>query len=105
MSRIAESHFGDSLATYPNTPGYQNATTSKAAANDMKPRHLRLHTAILQALRARPMTADETAITLDITVLACRPRIAELNKLGKIDPSGEYRFNESGKSAIVWKVR
>lgn len=50
-------------------------------------------------------TADEIAEIVGETVLAIRPRLSELKKLGKIEPTGERGKNASGQSAHRWRVK
>jgi hypothetical protein len=47
-------------------------------------------------------TADEAARKLHRSVLAVRPRVAELHKAGRLKFSGAVRKNRSGKEATVW---
>jgi hypothetical protein len=49
-------------------------------------------------------TADEVAYALKESILAVRPRVCELHKMGKIADSGVRRENASGRSAIVWRL-
>lgn len=52
--------------------------------------------------RSAGMTADECAGRLGVSILAVRPRVTELSRLGKLRDSGTRRANNSGRSAIVW---
>jgi len=63
-----------------------------------------LYREIKDWLSVQNLTADETAALMDKTVLAIRPRFAELHKDGVIRDTGERRRNESGKSAVVWAL-
>ncbi len=90
---------------YPNVPGFQNETTSRAAAEAMEPKAGTYRAKCLAVLRRGvPKTADEIAEVLNESILTIRPRVTELYKLGYIDDTGQTRLNESGKAAIVWKV-
>lgn len=89
---------------YPNAPGYRNRDTSLAAAKAIEPEHTRLKRLSLAAIQVSPRTADEVASLLERTPFSIRPRVAELAKAGLIVDSGYRRRNESGKSAIVWRV-
>jgi hypothetical protein len=57
-------------------------------------------------LRAHPegATADEIAAALNRSILTIRPRVSELNRMGKIADSGVRRKNASGRNAIVWRI-
>jgi predicted ArsR family transcriptional regulator len=90
-------------AHYPDTPGYRRRETSKAAADAIAPRAVRLRDLVLAEIKKRPGTADEIAERLRQTVLAVRPRTTELAKLGLIADAGIRRSNVSGRSAIVWR--
>lgn len=59
----------------------------------------------IQAMGAHGLTADECASLLDVDRLTVRPRTSELRAESSIIDSGERRPNDSGKMAIVWKVR
>ena len=88
---------------YPDSPGYKEHTTSRAAAEAMRIRADSLCGRVLAALRHRNMTTDECARELKESVLAIRPRFSELSEKGLIKRSGEQRKNASGKKAIVWQ--
>lgn len=88
---------------YPHRAGFKERTTSKAAAESMEPARAQMHTDILAELMKAPATADEVATALgDLSVLAVRPRLSELRKLGKIVPTKDRRANVSGRMARVW---
>jgi hypothetical protein len=95
------------LFTYPHAPGFKARETSAAAAEAMKSRAPLLREMALSVLRSSYVgkTADEVANMLGESVLSIRPRISELSRQGLIEDSGTRRRNDSGKSAIVWKVR
>lgn len=100
-------------ASYPESPGYKEATTSKEAAEKMKPRAGTLRDAVLTALRVawpQGLTADECAAKLGKKEFSIRPRLSELRKMRAIEPRStqgivERRKNESGEDAIVWVAR
>ena len=52
----------------------------------------------------RPMTADELAARLDLSILYVRPRVSELVTRGRLVASGKRGRNASGKRAAKWKV-
>lgn len=90
---------------YPESPGYQRQQTSKAAANDMKENAGTLRSACLNVLATGDYTADEIAEKLDKSILSIRPRITELNVKGRIEKTDLRRENNSGKLAIVWRIK
>ena len=104
MSRIAEHYLGDTPASYPQTPGFKEHTTSRDAAKVVSSRSRTLREKVLQALQSRPMTADEVAAFLGETVLATRPRLSELLADGKIIATGDKRPNASRLMAKVFRA-
>lgn len=91
------------LWSYPARPGYKGAETSKIAAQEIESIADTLRSQALYHITGKPMTADEVANALRVSVLSVRPRIAELNKMGLIEDSEIRRRNESGRAAIVWR--
>lgn len=90
---------------YPESPGYKKPGTSKAAADSMKKKAPSLCDAVVAALHyIGEMTADETAETIEKSVLSIRPRFTELLALGKIADTGRTRPNGSGREATVWRA-
>lgn len=53
---------------------------------------------------AQPMTADEVADRLDLSILYVRPRVSELVARGDLISSGISGQNVSGKTAKKWRV-
>ena len=53
---------------------------------------------------SRPMTADEVADRLDLSILYVRPRVSELVTRGDLVSSGQRGRNASGKQATKWMV-
>ena len=92
------------LLAYPRSPGYRARSTSKAAADSMASRAGTLRAEVLRIILRSPSTADEAAFDLRESVLAIRPRVTELARLGAIIDSGVKRQNISGRNAIVWKA-
>lgn len=98
---------------YPNTPGFKEATTSRDAAEKIKPIAKTLRDQVLQVLRVQwpgGLTADEVAAKLGRREFSIRPRLSELRKMRAImecDNKGVVlrRTNESGMSAIVWVAK
>lgn len=94
------------LELYPRRPGWKKRATSRSAANEMRGRANTLRNAVLECLTKWGwQSADECAEWMEESVLAVRPRISELAKMGLIEDSGQRRENDSGKNAIVWKLR
>jgi len=90
---------------YPLFPGSKAQETSHDAAVAMAPEARNLQADCLRALRSYPQTADEVADFLNRSILSIRPRLSELLRLGKITDTGFRRLNQSGKNAIVWKIK
>jgi predicted ArsR family transcriptional regulator len=101
MSRIDPLAWSDQ---YPSVPGFKARDTSRNAAEAVRGRAVALRAACLTQLTASAATADEIASRLGESVLAIRPRVSELARMGKIADSGERRPNASGRNAIVWRV-
>ncbi len=89
---------------YPGAPGYKRTGTSLQAAQSMVPTASTLRDRVLEAIRARPSTADELADSLDASPFSIRPRVTELLKMGKIRETLERRRNASGRLAAVWEA-
>lgn len=86
---------------YPQTPGWRPTDTSRAAAEQIDAGTLRAK--VLQTIRAfGPLTADECAQRLCLSILSIRPRCTELRALGRLRDTGQRRANASGRHAIVW---
>lgn len=91
---------------YPDAPGYSNPTTSKAAAESMEPHVTRLAAMVLERLRkCGPQTCEQVEIGLSLRRSTASARITELRLKGKIEDTGERRPTESGRKAIVWRVK
>lgn len=84
------------------TPPEFAEDTRRAARESMAERVPRLRAAVLAALEAGPLTADEIADRIGETVLATRPRVTELHQDGLLYDTGHRRPNSSGRNAIVW---
>lgn len=89
---------------YPDVPGHRDTDTSRAAADSMRESATTLRGRCLAVLRVEPLTADEAAAKLGVSILAIRPRCTELARMGLVRDTGRRRMNESGRSAIVWEV-
>lgn len=94
-------------ATYPQSPGVKThaVETSQQAADEVQPRAVALRRQVLIILQVGPQTADEVAEALVESVLSIRPRLSELNAMGKIEATEERRLNKSGRSAVVWRIK
>jgi predicted transcriptional regulator len=92
----------DYAAQYPVAPGWKRTDTSREAAETTNAATLRAK--VLRVLANGPLTADECAAAMRCPILSIRPRLSELRELGKVEDSGERRFNSSGKRAIVWRL-
>tara|TARA_Y100000588_G_C14209996_1_gene906288 strand:- start:1576 stop:1884 length:309 start_codon:yes stop_codon:yes gene_type:complete len=93
---------------YPAHPGARDRDTSIAAADAIAPQAPNLRTATKSALAASEphgLTADEVAAVLGLSILSIRPRVTELSRMGVIEDSGARRANQSGKRAIVWRMK
>jgi hypothetical protein len=97
-------YFGE-LFSYPNVPGFKRQETSRDAAVAIAPEATGLQEACLRALSSCPQTADEVADYLSKSILAIRPRLSELLRMGRIEDTGWRRRNDSGKMAIVWRLK
>ena len=91
---------------YHETIGYQRTETSFGAAvrASVNARNVRDKVAAVLAERG-PMTADEIAAVLGLSILTVRPRVTDLNKAGRIEDTGARRQTGSGNAAIVWRIK
>ena len=91
---------------YHETIGYQRTETSFNAAvrASVNARNVRDKVAAVLAERG-PMTADEIAAVLGLSILTVRPRVTDLNKAGRIEDTGARRQTGSGNAAIVWRIK
>lgn len=100
-------------AGYPSEPGFKDPTTSRDAAEKVKPIAKTLRDMVLEVLRIEwpgGLTADEVAVKLNKREFSIRPRLSELLKVRAIEPRTikgvvERRDNTSGMSAIVWVAK
>jgi predicted ArsR family transcriptional regulator len=90
-------------ATYPDSPGYkEKGGTSEAASAIAANTSETLRDRVLFLLRNTEFTADECARYLGASILAVRPRLSELRRMGLIRKTGTTRMNDSGIQAAVW---
>lgn len=95
----------DLFDRYPSAPGHSRDDTSRAAAEDMRSRVIKLRHKVLTAVRAGRMTVHECAAMMGESVPSVQPRFSELRAFEMIEDSGERRINAaSGKKAIVWRA-
>lgn len=92
------------LLTYPKSPGFKEAETSKQAAESMQSSAPLLRERVLACLAICPKTPDEVAGYLRVSILSVRPRFTELARLGLITDTGQRRRNDSGRMAKVWRT-
>lgn len=91
--------------TYPQTPGFQNTDTSKAAADLVKPSAQSLREQVLAAIRQKPRTSFELARDLGHPFEGIQPRTSELREMGLIEDSGARGVSRSPRTkSIVWQV-
>lgn len=91
------------LFSYPQTAGYKRTGTSEAAARSVPTARLR-QLCLDQLQLYGPLTPDEAASNLGLSILSIRPRFSELANLGRITATEQRRSNRSGRSAIVWQL-
>jgi len=98
---------------YPDSPGFKEPTTSRDAAEKIKPIARTLRDQVLGILQVEwpaGLTADEVAAKMGRKEFSIRPRLSELRDLRAIEPRTtkgvvDRRDNTSGMSAIVWVAR
>lgn len=93
----------------PDAPSKHGAEpTSAAAGHGVRHYATTLREEVLAVIAAAGpdgLTADHAARLLGASVLAVRPRVSELKRLGRIEATGERRRNASGMRAAVWRIR
>ena len=93
---------------YPNAPGYSNPTTSKDAAESVKPTASAIRVRILAELQVRGSTGatcDELEQAMDLSHQTASARLREMALKGAIVDSGNKRSTRSGRAAIVWHAK
>lgn len=94
--------------TYPNSPGYQNTDTSRAAAKSVESETGRLQRRVLAAIKAAGaagLTMEEAAEAVCEGRHSVQPRTSELRAKGMIVDSGQRRALASGRNGIVWTAK
>lgn len=85
--------------SYPHLAGHQATDTSRDAA-PLDAATIRAK--VLSTFKdSAPMTADECAERMRLSILTIRPRCTELKRLGLLRDTGKRRPNASGKMAMV----
>lgn len=91
---------------YPNRPGFKDRDTSRLAAAAIAPAAKNIRDLVADCyLFWGPMTADEAAERLNLSILTVRPRVTELLKQGILRDSGTRRRNASGHTAKVFELK
>lgn len=94
--------------TYPDAPGWKENTTSRDAAVAIKADASNLRDRVLYLVQSlapdQALTADQIAVQLGRSPLSIRPRVSELAAQGKIKRTSDRAKNESGMTAIKWRV-
>lgn len=89
----------------PKTAPFSNETTSKEAAQSLKPDLGRIQKLVFDFIAAKPSTAREVEDALSMRTQTVTARIRELVLAGRLEDSGEKRTTDSGRKAIVWRKR
>lgn len=92
--------------SYPDRPGFKTTGPSEEAADAIAPRALRIRDSVLEVITTAPspMTADEIAGALGLSILTVRPRVSELHRMGEIRRASDRRCNSSGMTASTWRA-
>lgn len=92
------------IFSYPHTPGFKEHTTSKMAAEAMKPKAPKLRERVLDWLRLRSSgTPDQCAAETGINLVTVRARFTELKMMGKIREVGIGK-SACGKPAKIYAL-
>jgi len=91
------------MSEYPNLPGWKEGDTSRQAAEAMVHAPTLRGTVYTFIIIHPGHTADEIAEHLGESILAIRPRVSELRRLGLIVEDGKGK-NKSGATAHRWKA-
>lgn len=86
-----------------NAP-FSNPTTSRRAADSVKPVLGHLEKVCLQYLDAKPSTCEEIELFTGLPHQTASARVRALVLKKKIVDSGITRATKSGRQAIVWTV-
>jgi hypothetical protein len=90
-------------ADYPNSPGFKSAGPSEQAATAISSTAKTLRDQVLKTIAEAPagLSADAVADQPGRSVLAIRPRVSELRRLGEIQPTTQRVKNLSGKHLVT----
>jgi hypothetical protein len=90
---------------YGGTPPHSNDSTSRAAAESIRPVASRLALAVLEHIReAGGATCHEVEAGLKLAHQTASARIRELAQRDEVRDSGVKRPTPSGRMAIVWEA-
>jgi hypothetical protein len=94
------------LLDYPTENNWKARETSRLAAEGAAEKAPIWRARCLAALvrSATGLTACQVAGELNHDVASIRPRITELVKLRKVEPTGERRPTRLGATAMVWRA-
>lgn len=108
MSGLKDALFGDTLATYPDVPGWaRNSKTSRAAAQSMLPHYTKQQQIIVDFLKrqgARGGTYTEIRDGTQLSTPSVCGRMVELVESGTVFKSDERRPTPTNRMAVVYKV-
>jgi predicted transcriptional regulator len=90
---------------YSGTPPHSNPTTSREAAEAIRPSAVTLRRIVLAYIKAEPGCTDEQIqFDLGMDGNTQRPRRRELELEGKIKSVGTTKNTRSGRAAKMWAV-
>lgn len=93
------------MQVYPNSPGFKTPGTSEEAARVIAPKAAILREKLYTAFqRYGAMTADEACEVSGVSILAGRPRVSEMVRLGILMDTGTRRPSSTGKTSAVWAI-
>jgi hypothetical protein len=93
---------------YPFSPGFKEDSTSLENAERLEEsgRAATLRALVWQFFEAGVEdTADGIADRMGESILAIRPRVSELHKLGRIEQTGRRDKSATGSTSHVWRRR
>jgi len=87
-------------------PPASNDTTSRAAADAIRPHRESLRDRVLGTIKClNGATAWDIEFGTGLSGNTVRPRLRELVQAGRVYDSGETRRLASGRKAIIWRAR
>jgi len=106
MSRMAEHHYGDTLA--PDTPArIAYRETSRVAWRQSVSSSGSLDHAIMEAIEAAGrdgITCSDIEAQIKRTHQACSGNLRHLVERKLVEPSGQHGLTPSGRKAMKWRV-